>query len=51
MFSQSPSTLYICSANVWRSQMAEWIHNQRFSQLGGAISLAWAEARKKKGLD
>ncbi len=38
--------LFICKANVWRSQIAEWIYNKVHS--GWSISLAWNQARKRK---
>jgi protein-tyrosine-phosphatase len=38
--------LFICKANVWRSQIAEWIYNK--IHWGWSISLAWNEARKRK---
>ncbi len=40
-------TLFICKANVWRSQIAEWFYNT-YSQNTKSISLAWVEARKEK---
>ena len=38
--------LFICKANVWRSQIAEWIYNQL--HWSWAFSLAWSQARKRK---
>jgi len=40
-------TLFICSANVWRSQMAEWYYNY-FTNSNNAASAALIEARRKK---
>ena len=40
-------TLFICKANVWRSQIAEWFYNN-YSQNTKSISLAWVEAKKEK---
>lgn len=42
------TTLYICKANVWRSQIAEWIHNKFANGTNKPLSLAWSEARKVK---
>lgn len=39
--------IFICKANVWRSQIAEWIFNHIFGPWA-AISIAWLEARKEK---
>ena len=40
-------TIFICKANVQRSQVAQWLYNH-FSKKSKAISCAWAEARKEK---
>ncbi len=37
--------LFICKANVWRSQMAEWLYNNLYGTWK-ALSLAGCEARK-----
>ena len=37
--------LYICWANVWRSQVAEWFAKNLWKNV---ISCAWVEARKEK---
>lgn len=39
--------MFVCIANVWRSQVAEWIYNF-YSKNIKAISCAWAEAKKEK---
>lgn len=39
--------LFICKANVQRSQVAEWLYNS-YSKVSKAISCAWVEARKEK---
>lgn len=39
--------IFICKANVWRSQIAEWIFNHRYGA-GTSISIAGCEARKEK---
>lgn len=41
--------IFICKANVWRSQIAEWIYNNLYGS-GESISIAWSEARKEKYL-
>lgn len=40
-------TLFVCKANVQRSQVAEWLYNY-YSKLSKSISCAWVEARKQK---
>lgn len=40
-------TLFICKANVQRSQVAEWLYNH-YSKNSKSISCAWVEARKEK---
>lgn len=40
-------TLFICKANVQRSQIAEWLYNH-YSKTSKSISCAWVEARKNK---
>ena len=37
--------IFVCKANVWRSQVAEWIAKYFWLD---AISCAWVEARKEK---
>lgn len=40
-------TLFVCKANVQRSQVAEWLYNS-YSKVSKSISCAWVEARKEK---
>jgi protein-tyrosine-phosphatase len=40
-------TLFICKANVQRSQAAQWLYNH-YSKYSKSISCAWVEARKIK---
>ncbi len=40
-------TLFICSANVWRSQIAQWYYNH-FTNSNNAVSAALIEDRRKK---
>lgn len=40
--------LFVCKANVGRSQIAEWLYNSNMSSKLTAISIAWSEARKIK---
>ncbi len=40
-------TLFICSANVWRSQIAEWYYN-KFTNTTDWISSALIEDRREK---
>lgn len=39
--------IFICKANVWRSQIAEWIFNSLY-WAWSSLSIAWLEARKGK---
>lgn len=39
--------LFICKANVWRSQIAEAVYNN-YTKSNKAISIAWCEDRKEK---
>ncbi len=41
--------LFICKANVGRSQIAEWLFND-IHGFWGSLSIAWSEARKDKYL-
>jgi len=47
MKNRNIDTLFICKANVGRSQIAEWFYNQ-YSKDWKTISCAWVEARKEK---
>lgn len=40
--------LFVCKANVGRSQIAEWLYNNQNYNTSIAISIAWSEARKEK---
>ncbi len=39
--------LFICKANVWRSQIAEAFYNNKYWKWA-STSIAWCEARKEK---
>lgn len=43
---QTSYTLFICRANVWRSQIAEWLYRKHYDD--NVISIAGAEAKKEK---
>ena len=40
--------LFVCKANVGRSQIAEWLYNSNANKKSTALSIAWCEARKEK---
>ncbi len=43
---QTSYMLFICRANVWRSQIAEWLYRKYYDDR--VMSIAWAEAKKEK---
>lgn len=42
------TVLFVCEANVRRSQIAEWLYNHQNKGMSIALSIAWSKARKNE---